>query len=399
MSVFRDLVSQEEAIADLMRAAVAARNIAKASFDMPIQSGNSAMSHAWLITGPPGSGRSLAARAFAAALQCTGATPGCGECAQCKSVMGRQHPDVSSLSTDLVTIKAEEVRAYVASSYQAPGTGAWKVFIIEDADRMVERTTNVLLKAIEEPGPRTVWVLCTAAVADVLPTIRSRCRNVNLVTPAIEDVARLLVERESVEPAEAMVAAQAAQSHIGVAKALATDPQAAGVRKKTLDALVSIRGVGDAAVAAWMLVDPELMGVSGTKRDKDSEAKEEAERLAALGLDAGGRVPASVRSQVKAASVDSKRRATRNLHDMIDRELVYMISFYRDVVATQLQAGVALINADYEQSVSRIAAAIGPAEALNRLDVLSQARERMRGNVAPQLLMEAALSAMHVGAD
>ncbi|WP_406712320.1 DNA polymerase III subunit delta' C-terminal domain-containing protein [Trueperella pyogenes] len=148
-----------------------------------------------------------------------------------------------------------------------------------------------------------------------------------------------------------------------------------------------------------MLVDPELMGVSGTKRDKDSEAKEEAERLAALGLEAGGRVPASVRSQVKAASVDSKRRATRNLHDMIDRELVYMISFYRDVVATQLQAGVALINADYEQSVSRIAAAIGPAEALNRLDVLSQARERMRGNVAPQLLMEAALSAMRVGAD
>ena len=392
MSVFDELVGQQEAVADLTRAVKAARKIAGAGFGSA--RGNSAMSHAWLMTGPPGSGRSLAARAFAAALQCTGPTPGCGECSQCKAVMAGQHPDVSSLSTDLVTIKADEVRAYVASSYQAPGSGSWKVFIIEDADRMVERTTNVLLKAIEEPGPRTVWLLCTAAVADVLPTIRSRCRNVNLVTPAVDEVARLLVEREGVEPEAALVAAQAAQSHIGVAKALATDPEAAGLRKKTLDALASIHGVGDAAVAAWMLVDPELMGVSNTKRDKESEEREEAERLAALGLEAGARVPAAVRSQVKATSVDSKRRATRTLHDMIDRELTYMISFYRDVVAVQLGAQVSLINGDYAQAIQKVSAVIGPSEALYRIDTLSEARERLRSNVAPQLLMEAALSAM-----
>ncbi|MDP9833415.1 DNA polymerase III subunit delta' [Trueperella abortisuis] len=391
MSVFDGLVGQEEAVADLTRAAQAARKIAGAGFESA--RGSSAMSHAWLITGPPGSGRSLAARAFAAALQCTGTRPGCGECSQCKAVMAGQHPDVSSLSTDLVTIKAEEVRAYVASSYQAPGSGSWKVFIIEDADRMVERTTNVLLKAIEEPGPRTVWLLCTAAVADVLPTIRSRCRNVNLVTPSVEEVARLLVEREGVERETAYVAAQAAQSHIGVAKALATNPEAAGLRKKTLDALASIHGVGDAAVAAWMLVDPELMGVS-TNRDKAAEEREEADRLAALGLEAGARVPAAVRSQVRAASVDSKRRATRTLHDMIDRELTYMISFYRDVVVVQLDAQVALINADYAEAIQSIAAKIGPTEALSRIDTLGEARERLRSNVAPQLLMEAALSAM-----
>ncbi|MCI7305693.1 MAG: DNA polymerase III subunit delta' [Trueperella sp.] len=391
MSVFDGLVGQEEAVADLTRAAQAARKIAGAGFESA--RGSSAMSHAWLITGPPGSGRSLAARAFAAALQCTGTRPGCGECSQCKAVMAGQHPDVSSLSTDLVTIKAEEVRAYVASSYQAPGSGSWKVFIIEDADRMVERTTNVLLKAIEEPGPRTVWLLCTAAVADVLPTIRSRCRNVNLVTPSVEEVARLLVEREGVEREAAYVAAQAAQSHIGVAKALATNPEATDLRKKTLDALASIHGVGDAAVAAWMLVDPELMGVS-TNRDKAAEEREEADRLAALGLEAGGRVPAAVRSQVRAASVDSKRRATRTLHDMIDRELTYMISFYRDVVVVQLDAQVALINTDYAEAIQSVAAKIGPAEALSRIDTLGEARERLRSNVAPQLLMEAALSAM-----
>lgn len=355
------------------------------------------MSHAWLFTGPPGSGRSLAARAFAAALECTGATPGCGECAQCKAVMGGNHPDVSSLSTDLVTIKAEEVRAYVASSYQAPGTGSWKVFIIEDADRMVERTTNVLLKAIEEPGPRTVWILCTAAVADVLPTIRSRCRHVNLVTPSVEDVARLLVERQGVDPDAALVAAQAAQSHIGVATALATDPQAAHVRKLTLDAVSSLRGVGDAALAAQMLVDPEQMTGATAESKKEQEAaqaREEAERLAAMGLEPGARVPAAVRSQVKAASVDVKRRATRNLHDMIDRELTYMISFYRDVLVAQLEADVRLVNADYSQAIERIAATTSPSLTLARIDALGQARERLRGNVAPQLLMEAALAAL-----
>lgn len=398
MSVFRDLVGQAEAVADLSRAASAAREIARAGFDGQVQPGNSAMSHAWLITGPPGSGRSLAARAFAAALQCTGPTPGCGQCSQCKAVMNRQHPDVSSLSTDLVTIKADEVRAYVASSYQAPGTGLWKVFVIEDADRMVERTTNVLLKAIEEPGPRTVWVLCTAAVADVLPTIRSRCRNVNLVTPGIEEVARLLVEREGVEPERAHVAAQAAQSHIGVAKALATNMDAANVRKKTLDAVASLRGVGDAAVAAWMLVDVEQMGAQAPKKERaEAEAREEAERLAAMGLEAGARVPAAVRSQVKAASVDSKRRATRNLHDMIDRELTYMISFYRDVLVTQLEAHVAPINADYMPAIENIASSTTAAQTLARIDALHEARQRLRGNVAPQLLMEAALCALREG--
>ncbi|WP_341830296.1 hypothetical protein QEV59_00030 [Trueperella pyogenes] len=192
-------------------------------------------------TGPPGSGRSLAARAFAAALQCTGATPGCGECAQCKSVMGRQHPDVSSLSTDLVTIKAEEVRAYVASSYQAPGTGAWKVFIIEDADRMVERTTNVLLKAIEEPGPRTVWGVVYGGGG-------RRVTNHPLPLPQRQpshtsDRRRRTPARgaESVEPAEAMVAAQAAQS-TSASPALATDPQAAVCAKEDSGCAVSIRG-------------------------------------------------------------------------------------------------------------------------------------------------------------
>lgn len=398
MSVFDDLVGQEHAVAELIRAARAARAIAEGfDADAPAPSdtlapGASAMSHAWLITGPPGSGRSLAAKAFAAALQCTEDEPGAGQCAQCKAVMGNNHPDVTSLTTDLVTIKADEVREYVATSYQAPSSGTWKAFIIEDADRMLPRTTNVLLKAIEEPGPRTVWILCTAAVADVLPTIRSRTRNINLVTPAAEDIARLLVEREGADPERALVAARAAQSHIGVAKALATDPDAAAVRKKTLDAVVGIRTTGDAVLAAMTLTDMDAMrGAQGAKADEEAVEKEVAERLAAMGLEPGARVPAALRSQIKAAGVDSKRRATRHTQDLIDRELIYMTSFYRDVLVTQLEADVPLVNADYAQAISRIAADTTPGTTLLRIDALGEARDRLRGNVAVQLLMEAAL--------
>ncbi|MDP9806234.1 DNA polymerase-3 subunit delta' [Trueperella bonasi] len=395
MSVFDDLVGQEAAVAELTRAAHAARGISESFGDhagAQLAPGASAMSHAWLITGPPGSGRSLAARAFAAALQCEETEPGAGECAHCKAVMGGNHPDVTALSTDLVTIGADEVREYVASSYQAPASGAWKVFIVEDADRMLPRTTNVLLKAIEEPGPRTVWILCTAAVADVLPTIRSRTRNVNLVTPAPQDVARLLVEREGADPQRALVAAQAAQSHIGVAKALATDPDAAAVRKKTLDAVVGIRTTGDAVLAAMMLTDMDAMrGAEGEKADEEAAEREVEERLLAMGLEPGARVPAAVRSQVKAAGVDSKRRAARNMQDMVDRELIYATSLYRDVLVRQLGADVALVNADYEAAVEQIATDTTPGVTLSRIDALSEARLRLRGNVAVQLLMEAAL--------
>lgn len=395
MSVFDDLVGQEAAVAELTRAAHAARGISESFGDdagAQLAPGASAMSHAWLITGPPGSGRSLAARAFAAALQCEETEPGAGECAHCKAVMGGNHPDVTALSTDLVMIGADEVREYVASSYQAPASGAWKVFIVEDADRMLPRTTNVLLKAIEEPGPRTVWILCTAAVADVLPTIRSRTRNVNLVTPAPQDVARLLVERESADPQRALVAAQAAQSHIGVAKALATDPDAAAVRKKTLDAVIGIRTTGDAVLAAMMLTDMDAMrGAEGEKADEEAAEREVEERLLAMGLEPGARVPAAVRSQVKATGVDSKRRAARNMQDMVDRELIYATSLYRDVLVRQLGADVALVNADYEAAVEQIATDTTPGVTLSRIDALSEARLRLRGNVAVQLLMEAAL--------
>ncbi|WP_124054397.1 DNA polymerase III subunit delta' [Arcanobacterium ihumii] len=399
MSVFQELVGQAEAIEEIQRASAAARSIVAASDGSPAHS--SAMSHAWLFTGPPGSGRSYAARAFAAALLCSGDEPGCGECAGCRAVLANNHPDVDIVSTELVTISADEVRSYVSKSYLAPSSGKWRIFIIEDADRMISRTTNVLLKAIEEPAPRTVWMLCTAAVADVLPTIRSRCRNINLVTPDVEDVARLLVERDGVDPKDAMIAARASQAHIGVARALATDPEAGLLRKNTLDALLSVRGVGDAVVAAQRLLDADAMhgrnangakkkgSKASTESDRDAEAREKM--MDALGLDSSGRIPASVRSQLITDKDNAKRRQTRRERDMLDRELIYMQSFFRDVLVVQLETGINLVNSDYEQQVYQRAQMLTPEQAVEKIDALSLARERLKGNVAALLTMEAAL--------
>ncbi|MFC5370901.1 DNA polymerase III subunit delta' [Arcanobacterium bovis] len=407
MSVFDELVGQEDAIAEIKRAASAARLVvaqsdddAHTSSDMNLVNA-SAMSHAWLFTGPPGSGRSWAARTFAAALLCSGEELGCGVCAGCRAVLANNHPDVEIVSTDVVTISADEVRSYVTNSYLAPSSGKWRVFIIEDADRMLSRTTNVLLKAIEEPAPRTVWMLCTAAIADVLPTIRSRCRNVNLVTPDAHDVAQLLVNRDGVEPEAALVAARAAQSHIGVARALATDPEAGMLRKNTLEALLSVRGVGDAVVAAQRLLDEEAMhgrdsSAGGKKKSTknsadDADAAEQEKLMDALGLDSKGRIPASVRSQLTTDKDNAKRRKTRRQRDMLDRELIYMQSFFRDVLVIQLESGTDLVNSDYEESIRRRAADTNAEQTIAKIDALNLARERLNSNVAPLLAMEAAL--------
>lgn len=398
MSVFDDLIGQDAAVVELQRAAGAARLIASGQADAVAAS---AMSQAWLFTGPPGSGRSLAARTLAATLVCEAEVPGCGECAGCKAAMADNHPDLTTVATELVTISADEVRQYVARSYVAPSSGYWRIFIIEDADRMVTRTTNVLLKAIEEPGAHTVWMLCTAAPADVLPTIRSRCRNINLVTPDPYDVAELLVEREGVDPDAALVAAQAAQSHVGVARALATNEGGAStLRTNTLDAISSIRGVGDAAMAAVRLLDGETMRGGATDAKSKKAAKEEAEDEAkrkimeSYGLDPAARLPAGMKSQIQGALDSAKKKETRQQRDMLDRELIYAIGFYRDVLVRQFDAPVDLINADYEQAIVEIAGDTTVGQVLERINALNDARDRLAGNVAPQLAMEAALVAL-----
>ena len=368
-SVWDGVVGQEQAVA-VLRAA---------------STDPAAMTHAWLITGPPGSGRSVAARAFAAALQCEAG--GCGKCHACTTTMAGTHADVMIVATEKVTISIEEVRDLIGVAQRAPSQGRWRVIVLEDADRMVERTSNVLLKAIEEPPPRTVWLLCTPSPQDVVVTIRSRCRAVVLRVPPVADVAALLVARDGVDPEVADAAARAAQSHIGLARRLARDPQARERRARTLALAATIRGVGDAVAAAAELVEVAANEAKAATDDRD--AAERSELLRVLGAAETKTLPPTLRAQVRALEEDQKRRATRAQRDVLDRSLVDLLSLHRDVLVVQLGADVDLVNLGEQEQVRALAATSLPEQTIRRMDAIGEARERLAGNVAPLLAMEA----------
>ena len=368
MTVWDDVVGQEAAIASLRAASV----------------DPAAMTHAWLITGPPGSGRSIAARAFAAALQC--ADGGCGRCQACTTTLAGTHADVTVVATEKVTISIEEVRELIGLAQRAPSQGRWRVVIVEDADRMVERTSNVLLKAIEEPPPRTVWLLCAPSPQDVVTTVRSRCRSVVLRVPPVADVAALLVAHGA-DPQVADVAARAAQSHVGLARRLARDPAARQRRTQVLRLAAGIRGVGDAVLAAADLVEVSSADAKAVTADRD--AAERSALLHTLGAQDGQALPPTLRAQVRQLEEDQKRRATRAQRDVLDRTLVDLLSLYRDVLVVQLGAAVDLVNVAEEAEVRRLAAESSAEQTIRRMDAIGETRERLAGNVAPLLAMEA----------
>jgi DNA polymerase-3 subunit delta' len=364
-----DLTGQAEAIAIMRAAATTAEG----------------MTHSWLITGPPGSGRSILAYAFAAALI---SRPG-DEAATEAQVHARTHPDLGILSTDRVTITIDEVRQLVASSQYSPSVGRYRVMVIEDADRMTERTSNVLLKALEEPPPRTVWILCAPSEADLIPTIRSRVRPVRLRIPGVDEVAELIARRDGVSLPDATRAAREAQSHIGMAHRLATNDEARERRRRTLELALGIRSVSGAVLAAAELVAVATADANAFTEEHDSEERDRA--LRSLGIEPGGAIPPGLRSQLKALDDDQKRRATRSLRDGIDRILVDLLSLYRDILLLQLGVETEPVNLAIYAELAAAAARSTPARTLETLDAIGEARERIEGNVAPALALEAML--------
>lgn len=350
----------------------------------------SAMTHAWLFTGPPGSGRSTAARAFAAALQCDRedlGQRGCGSCHACRTVLAGTHADVQVVATEKLSIGVDDVRALVQRAARAPSAGRWRVVLVEDADRFTEHSANTLLKSIEEPPPRTVWLLCAPSPEDMVTTIQSRCRPVRLRVPSADDVAALLVRRDGIDPTMAAYAARAAQSHVGLARRLARDEGARLRRRQVLQLAFEVTGVGEAVVRAGELVEVASEEAAATTAERD--AAERAELLRSLGAEAAGSLPPALRSQVKALEDDQKKRATRARRDVLDRALVDLASLYRDVLVVQLGAGVDLVNAELAREVGALARRGTPEQTLVRLDAVSTARRRIAASVSPLLAVEA----------
>jgi DNA polymerase-3 subunit delta' len=379
LTVWDDVVGQESLVRQLTESAAAAAAVIRGE-------AVTGMTHAYLFTGPPGSGRSTAARAFAAALQCPEA--GCGHCEACHTVLAGTHADVEFVVTELLSIGVKDTRDLVRRAALSPAGRRWQVIVMEDADRLTEGAGNVLLKSIEEPAERTVWMLCAPSIEDVLPTIRSRCRHLLLRTPPASAVAEVLVRRDGVDPAMAAFAARAAQGHIGRARRLARDEQSRLRRAEVLNLPGSLTSVGGCLNAAQRLVD--AAGAEAREATEEINAKETEQLKVALGAGATGRgMPAGSAGALKELEGRQKKRATRMQRDALDRALVDLASFYRDVLVTQLGAGVELTNDELRGEVTALAADSPAEHTLRRIDAVLACREAIAANVAPLLAVEA----------
>jgi DNA polymerase-3 subunit delta' len=370
MSIFDELVGQESAVAQL-RSAVAG-----------------AMTHAWLFTGPPGSGREVAARAFAAALLCP--YGGCGECPSCRLVRAGTHADLLLVQPQGLSYGVRETRDLVLRAAGAPSGGRWRVVLFEDADRCTEAAANALLKAIEEPAPRTVWLLCSPSAEDLVTTIRSRCRVIALRVPPAESVAAMLASRDGIDYERALAAARAAQGNIDQARRLAVDPAAAARRAAVLRVPVQSVSLGPALAAAATLVKSAEDEAKAMTEELDEPEREKLRQ--AFGEGSTGKGVAKAMRGMAGAMKDledrQKSRATRVKRDTLDRALLELASFYRDVLMVQVGADVELANVDRADDLRQLAGKSAPESTLRRLEAIMRCRERLTMNVAPLLAVE-----------
>lgn len=381
MSVWDSLVGQKPVIDMLSRIA---------------QGDPSQITQSWLICGPPGSGRSNMARAFAAALE----SPDHGMSAEptrvTQQVLAGTHPDVTVLTTNKVTIGIDQVREIITTSEQMPATAPWRIIIIEDVDRMLERTTNVLLKEIEEPAEHCIWLLCAPSAQDVLPTIRSRTRIVNLAVPSTQAVAGFLTSTTNVEPKVAQRAARLAEGHIGIAKLYATDERVMSDRDELVVGVLNLARASDAVLLAGNLIDN-----AKAQAEVDANritAGQEAEFRRINGLAPSDRIPPKLRGAFNqiAKKDDVKRLVTRRTRDVLDRALNSIASIYRDVAVLQNNAedSVGLINLENRSSITELSVRLNRAGAVTRLDEVAHARKRLAGNGNPLLVFESLFCAL-----
>ncbi|MEV6614860.1 DNA polymerase III subunit delta' [Streptomyces sp. NPDC051051] len=401
MTVWDDLVGQERVSEQLAAAARDADALVTAAAAGTAPPEASSMTHAWLFTGPPGAGRIQTARAFAAALQCVspdralGGVPGCGFCDGCHTALVGTHADVSTVVAVGAEILVKDMRDTVRKSYTAPATGRWQIILVEDAERLNEKSANAVLKAVEEPAPRTVWLLCAPSIEDVLPTIRSRCRHLNLRTPSVDAVADMLVRREGVDPAVAAAAARATQGHVDRARRLATDPAARERRAAVLKLPLRVQDVGGCLRAAQELVDAAAEDAKQLAEERDG--KETDELKAAMGAVQGGRMPRGTAGVMKDLEEMQKRRRTRTQRDSLDVALSDLTAFYRDVLALQLGSRIALANVDAEDTLEQLARAGTPESTLRRIEAIAACGEALDRNVPPLLAVEAMTMALRAG--
>jgi DNA polymerase III subunit delta' len=391
--VFSRLVGQDAVEAELVGAAVAARGDSAHRADMPTSSGT--MTHAWLITGPPGSGRSIAALCFAAALQCTSdGAPGCGECRACTTTMAGTHGDVRRIVPEGLSIGVGEMREIVQIASRRPGTGRWQVVLVEDADRLTEGAANALLKVVEEPPPSTVFLLCAPSVdpEDIAITLKSRCRHVALVTPRLEAIAQVLMDTDGLPEADATWAASVSGGHVGRARRLATDAEARRRRERALGLARDAATPSRAYASAEELVvtaEDEAKALTGERNEVETEELRTALGAGGTGKGAAGALRGSA-GALKDLEKRQKSRQTRASRDALDRALIDLATYFRDALV--VSAGAATVQANHPDMAEKVGAMAAhvPADRLLRcIEAVLECREALAINVKPKFAVDA----------
>jgi DNA polymerase-3 subunit delta' len=388
--VFSRLVGQDAVEAELVAAAVAARGDSTHS---AMTTGN--MTHAWLITGPPGSGRSIAALCFAAALQCTSdGVPGCGVCRACTTTMAGTHADVRRIIPEGLSIGVDDMRNIVQIASRKPGTGRWQVVLVEDADRLTEGAANALLKVVEEPPPSTVFLLCAPSVdpEDIAITLRSRCRHVALVTPRVDAIARVLIDTDGLPDADARWAASVSGGHVGRARRLATDEQARRRRERALGLAREAATPSRAYAAAEELVttaEDEAKALTGDRNDAETEELRTALGAGGTGKGTAGALRGST-GALKDLEKRQKSRHTRASRDALDRALIDLATYFRDALLVSSGAGEVEPNhPDMADKVAAMAAVVPPDRLLRCIEAVLECREALAVNVKPKFAVDA----------
>ena len=375
MSVFDQLIDQDKVCTVLKEAVAASRDVKNIGQQM---------THSWLFTGPAGSGRSNTAIAFASALVCP--SSGCNKCNECLSATSGSHADVELIRTEGLSIKIDEIRELISRASWAPSVANYRVVVIEDADRLTESAANALLKVIEEPGARTVWLLCAPTLTDVLPTIRSRCRHLALHTPSIKAVTKLLIERDQIKPELAEYAARISQGHIGVARHLATNKEMRDQRLMSLRIPSMLTDLNSAYKAAALLVD-----AAKQRAENDSEIRNSAEieKLKQAWGATGSKLASGGSKAIKELEKEQKTRGTRLVRDYLDRALLDLATFYRDVMLVQSGATDFLINSDLQDEITNMASTTAESKTLAKIQAILKTRINLGHNAAPLLAVEA----------
>jgi DNA polymerase-3 subunit delta' len=375
MSVFNSLIDQPQVVQTL-KVAVGSANIN--------EDASQVMTNTWLFTGPAGSGRSNAAIAFAAALVCE--KGGCSTCNSCISTILGTHADVELIKTQGLSIKIDEVRELITRASWKPSIANYRIVVIEDADRLTDSAANALLKVIEEPGLRTIWLLCAPTLTDVLPTIRSRCRHLALRTPSTKAITKLLIERDQIETKTAEFVARASGGHIGRARKLALDATARQNRENILRLPLMIKDIASAYKAAQFLVDSAKSEAVADAEEKDQN---EISKLKEAWGSTGSKMVTGGSKAIKELEKEQKSRSTRMVRDYLDRALLDLATLYRDIMLVQANSTESLINQDLLEEIKQLAALKSPARTVEQIDAILKTRRNLAQNAAPLLLIEA----------